>query len=291
MTTRPLRTIAGGFRRLLIFTGADRMIPLCSRGASTRSVWAHLVPSHQLYSQPTIRQLTSQGIRFELDVSDYMEWCTYFGLAIEPREALWKLVKPDATVVDVGVNIGETLMNIARLVGEGGRVFGFEVNPRTLKKCQRNLSLNAFRNIALHGVGLGRSPGRLRIFSPSLRNSGGDRLRDLGEDAGGAARTVAVTTLDAFATEHGLAHVDLIKIDVEGFEMNVIAGALETLRRDHPVLFVELDDANLREQGSSAASLVAFLESLAYSVTSAETELPVSSRDDLSSSHFDIICT
>ena len=97
-------------------------------------------------------------------------------------------------------------------------------------------------------------------------------------------------SLDSFIEERGLPRVDLIKIDVEGYELHVLQGARETLARLRPVMFIEVSNFNLCEQGTSAQELIAFLEAAGYLLEDAETRRSVCSTDDLGDCFFDVIC-
>jgi FkbM family methyltransferase len=283
--------VAEGVRRSLIRTGFDSLLARTTLHVSPRSLRGRLVPRHWLYPSPTLKAIDRDGIRFELDVSDYMEWCAYFGLATEPRTTLYSLAKPGQVILDVGTNVGETLLNFAKAAGDHGKVYGFEINPRTYHKCLRNIGLNPFRNIELVDVGLGHEEARLQMLSPSPRNSGGDRITaGPAPAASSSSTTVRVTTLDGFVRERRINRIDLIKIDIEGFEMKALKGAEQALRTFKPTLFVELGDANLKEQGSSSRELVAFLEPFGYRIRHALTDSTVRSSDPLDGSHFDIIC-
>jgi hypothetical protein len=101
---------------------------------------------------------------------------------------------------------------------------------------------------------------------------------------------VEIDTLDHFAEEQKLSRNGLIKIDVEGFEMEVLKGAAETLRRFRPKLFVEMDDRNLQEQGSGAKELIAFLKGAGYRITNSVTAEEIHTADHRDNCHIDIIC-
>jgi FkbM family methyltransferase len=195
-------------------------------------------------------------------------------------------VGPGEVAIDVGTNIGEVLLNFARQVGPQGQVFGMEINPRTYQRCLRNIALNPFRNVELCDVGLGRQEGELFLSRPDQRNSGADRVVS---DPASQGTRVKLTTLDKFVKERGLARLDVVKIDVEGFEMNVLQGAEASLRRFHPRLFIELDDGNLRQQGSSAQELVGWLMGLGYALVHAGQGTPVLAGQSFEGCHFDII--
>jgi FkbM family methyltransferase len=286
MNRMVLKRAAGAVRRALVRSGADRILAELTVGAPVRSLRARLAPGHLLYEPPTFRTVVRNGIRFELDLSDYMQWCAYFGIAIEPRRALYALVQPGQIAIDVGANVGEVLLNFARLVGNEGKAIGLEINPRTYRRCLHNIAINSFRNVQVFDLGLGREKGRLVLGRPTARNSGGDRIA-AGPDRDGIP--VTVTTLDDFVRDLGIERVDVLKVDVEGFEMNVLRGAEATVTRFKPRMFVEIDDDNLRQQESSARELVGWLERFGYEITHAEQSVRVRSSDPFEGRHFDVI--
>jgi FkbM family methyltransferase len=230
-----------------------------------------------------------RGIEYELDISDFMEWVVYFGIATEPRDKLYALASKGDTVLDVGANIGECALNFARRVGPEGRVLAFEPGPGTRAKLQRNIDLNpSTKNIEIVALGLGDEEATLQLSAPSPHNRGGNRIleRPVGEHV-----AVRVVRLDDFVAERGLTRLDVLKIDVEGFEVRVLRGAARTLERFHPKLFIEVSEENLRGSGTSGRELLGILEDLGYSLRSAEDDLPVSPNDRLEGRHFDVIAT
>jgi FkbM family methyltransferase len=173
------------------------------------------------------------------------------------------------------------------LVGPGGRAIGFEPNPATLAKCRRNLSFNDYPNVELHAEALGRQPGTVAFGRPAPTNAGADRVMPTGP----ATIDVRVTTLDQLLEEKPVDRLDLVKIDVEGFDLNVLRGGERTIARYRPTVFVELSDSNLREQGDGAVGLVRWLEDRDYLVEDAVTRTPVRSTDELSGCFRDVIAT
>ena len=274
-----LHKTANAVRKGLILTGADRL-------AANGRLWSKLRPDNSHYPSPTVREAMLDGIRFRLDLSDYMQWSAYFGVERELREKLYGLAAPGNVAIDIGTNIGEVLLNLASRVGPTGRAIGFEPNPDTRERCLQNLALNPGLPAVVHSIALGDAEGELSLGRPCLSNSGGDRI--MGDGQG--TIPVRVTTLDRFAEAEGIGHVDLIKIDVEGFEMHVLRGGEQVIRRDRPVLFIELSDENLRAQDGSAAELVEWLERQDYSVAHAGNGRPVASTNELGDCFFDIIC-
>ncbi|MBX3192224.1 MAG: FkbM family methyltransferase [Labilithrix sp.] len=286
----PLRTrVLNVFRAPLRGRTLDGLLSYATRGKMPTSLWARVPPSHILYARPSARRAVRAGIVYDLDISDFMEWVIYYGIATEPRDKLYGLASAGDTVLDVGANVGECALNFSRRVGPTGRVLAFEPGPSVRAKLERNVSLNGFAtNIDIMALGLGDAPATLQLCEPSPHNRGGNRIleRPVGEHV-----AIRVVRLDDFVAEHGLERVDLVKIDVEGFEVRALRGARQTLERFRPTLFVEVSEENLRGSGTSARELVGFLAELGYALRSADDGATVTPDDRFEGRHFDVIAT
>lgn len=276
-----LRQIARAIRRSLIITRLDR--PLAAAGWPLPRI---LQPKADDYRHPTFHRTTRRGITFDLDLSDYVQWLTFSGVENQQREILLKLAQEGDVALDIGSNIGDTLLGFAARVGAGGQAIGFEANPETLARCRANLSLNAFPHASVEGFGLGESEGEMSFGRAALGNSGADRFLP----HGGGDIALTIVRLDNYVKRKGLDRIDLIKIDVEGFELNVLRGAVETIERFRPILFIELCHRNLAEQGDSAAGMVRWLEERGYDIREALSGEPVASSDPLDNVFADILC-
>lgn len=253
---------------------------------SVGGVFAKIAPNNYQYPKNSYRTCERGGIRYRLDISDYGQYCLYFTVDKEPREKLYTLVKDGTTVIDVGTNIGETLLNFARLNTEGKNI-GFEPVPATYEKAKQNVELNSFNNIVLVNMGLSDVEETLAFNETNAFHSGGIFLSR--DREGGGGRAVRVTRLDDFVSENEIEDVSLIKVDVEGFEMNVLKGAQETLSKFKPTLFVEVNNRFLTRQSSSAAELLDFLAARGYAIEYAENGESVNMNSDFEGKHFDII--
>ena len=250
--------------------------------------FAKAAPNNYQYPKGTMRVCERNGIRYALDISDYMQYCIYFGIKIEPREVLYDLVENQTTVIDVGTNIGETLLNFAKLNHDGLNI-GFEPVPYLFDAASRNISLNNFPNVRLENLALSDMQADLVYNIVNDNNSGGIYLSTSSE-AVNSTRKVAVTTLDEYVSTNNLENISLLKIDVEGFEIKVLKGACKTIENFKPAIFVEVDNTFLKRQNGSAAELAALLESYGYDLVNAETGEPVSSGQNFEGRHFDAIC-
>ena len=285
--SRIRRVAVDGLHAMFRLPFLESALTRFTTGKEAQALSARLAPSNTSYRSPSYRFVRRDGIQYRLDISDYTDWIVYWGTNTERPTRLFELAFEGAVVVDIGTNLGEASLNLAKRVGPTGKVFGFEPDPVSFAKLSYNLSLNPFGNVVPTNVALGDAPGLLTMKVACSRNRGANRIT---RDAGGAEHfTVKVDTLDRFIAGAGIARCDLIKIDVEGFEISVLRGARETLNRFRPMLFIEISDPNQREQGSSAAALVSNIESEGYDVFDATTEANLHGQS-LVGHHDDAVC-
>ncbi|MFM7079569.1 MAG: FkbM family methyltransferase, partial [Bacteroidota bacterium] len=186
----------------------------------------------------------------------------------------------------IGANIGQTALEFAKLSGKGSIVLAFEPHPGNFAAAKTNMALNDFSNIKLLNIGLGSNKTKLPITTCD-HNSGSNKIAS---ESNSNTTVVDIEKLDDILEIKNLTKVDLIKIDVEGFEMEVLKGAELTIRKFNPILFIELDDNNLKNQKSSANELVIFLKNLNFLIMDSETEQVISETTNFENCHFDIIC-
>ncbi|MFK8036859.1 MAG: FkbM family methyltransferase [Crocinitomicaceae bacterium] len=145
---------------------------------------------------------------------------------------LQDFLEPDDTFVDAGANIGFLSLVAAKAVGELGHVHAFEPFPSTFEILERNKSLNNFNRIVTYPFALGNETCSKEIYTEN-ENRGGASLVNHISDSG---TTIDIKRLDdlEFRTP-----IKVLKIDVEGFEFEVLKGAEETIRKDMPKLIIE----------------------------------------------------
>jgi len=157
--------------------------------------------------------------------------------------ALRQLVRPGDVVLDVGANIGELTTVMSRLVGPAGRVYAFEANPACLPRLRRVLRLSRVRNAVVVHAAVGEQDERpIRLYSDDRPNTSfkmSSRSPDwLEETRPGRVFEVRSLTLDRFCERRGL-RLALAKIDVEGFEREVLIGFHRQLEQTRPHLLLE----------------------------------------------------
>lgn len=280
------------FRRIFKIKPLENMLSKKTQNLSTESLLVRLIPPNYLYSKNSQRDVERRGIRYSLDVSDYVEHGVFFGYKDTATEQLISLAKDKKMIFDVGVNIGLTLLNFAK-VCPNGVIIGFEPDSKNFLKAKKNLKLNNFDNVTVINKGLGDKPAKMKLFRVNENNAGMNRVLSDSASKNNANlifNEVEIITLDNFIQEKDIAQIDLIKIDVEGFELKVLNGAEQLMRKHLPILFIELDDENLKAQNDSAQSLILFLEQFGYKIWRADNKKAVKSEDDFSHCHFDIVC-
>jgi FkbM family methyltransferase len=248
-------------------------------------IFAKLPANYYQYKKPTYRSAVIDGVHFHLDISDYMEWLLYFGIQTEPRDVLYKYASQCKFIFDVGGNFGETTLFMAKYAPEDAIVHVFEPDNYCFEKLKKNVSMNKFHNIILHNFGFGSEQGMYYLKSDNIHNRGANKIH-LNKDF---SPNVMIKRMDDFVQEMKIPRVDLIKIDVEGFEYHVLKGAECTIRKYKPILFIELNDKNLEYQGCTPEELIGFLKKHYGKIIRADNQVSVNSHMIFKNVHFDII--
>lgn len=179
---------------------------------------------------------------------------------------LLDLLDEGDAVVDVGAHIGTFTVPFARKVGPRGAVVALEAQRLVFQNLVANVFVNNLLNVTAHNVICGREAyflGLVEIPGGKARNSGGFRF---GTEGRGQRRWnhTRAEPLDALLI--GLPRLRLIKIDVEGFEQEVLAGARETVLRLRPLIHCEC------ENEGSMEFLLAFARDCGYRLLAASFE-------------------
>jgi FkbM family methyltransferase len=158
------------------------------------------------------------------------------------QQLFQQVVTKGMLVVEVGANIGAHTVELARMIGRSGQLHAFEPQRLVFQNLCANIALNQLTNVFAYQMALGESAGTILVppMDPSAGfNNGGEAL--VGVDAG---ESVPLSMLDML----DLPACHFIKADVEGMEVEVIKGALSTIERFRPLLFVENDRAERSEE-------------------------------------------
>jgi len=214
---------------------------------------------------PRYNKFTNKdGITFDLDISEYVQeaiFCFHY-YESEDIAIFRKFIHSDSIVFDVGANVGQYTLLADKLVGDEGAVYAFEPSPDVLGRLQNNLEGNHVRHTELVCKAVAASNG-VANFYPSNQSSNqgvGSLLPDRGDMRVSEAIEVEVITLDAFCDEKGIEKIDVLKIDVEGFDLDVLQGANKVLVRSPSiVVLAEVEPINLAQRGLTATDFLQFM--------------------------------
>lgn len=168
------------------------------------------------------------------------------------------------TVIDVGACLGDHTMSYAKMVGQFGIVVAVEPNPVAFECLEYNMRL--YPQVRTIECALGRRMSSGSLLPP-LNES--DNLGAMAVQPGNGS--LRFTSLDILAVF--LKRVDFIKIDAEGSEPEILAGAGETLKRFRPVLLIEVNRPVLARFGKTAEDIYGPLAALGYTVKPCEPHL------------------
>jgi FkbM family methyltransferase len=195
------------------------------------------------------------GNSMELDLSDFIQRQIFLG-TFEPQEtsSVSRYLRPGMTFVDVGANVGYyTALAAKKVAGGGGRVVAFEPSPYAFERLGRMVQANRLEHVTVVNAGLSDSSGKTKIY---LGAGSDNHSPTMVAHEGANATDVRIVTLDEEAERLGLKHLDLIKIDVEGHEPKVLAGAQRLLReRRIQAVLCEFNQVWLNQAGSSSQEL------------------------------------
>jgi FkbM family methyltransferase len=185
------------------------------------------------------RLTTKNGDVFEADLSSFLEWQLYaFGSFEEHFAELFRcLAGPGDRCIDIGANIGVHTVRLAKLVGPQGQVIAVEPDAGVARRTRHNLGINEVSNTTvIVAAATDQVCDELRLYRPSAADTNKGRASLLGHPyLTGEAATVPGVTIDSICD----GPVRLIKVDVEGHEAAVLAGAATTIDRDRPSVIFE----------------------------------------------------
>jgi FkbM family methyltransferase len=166
---------------------------------------------------------------------------------------LRQLVHEGDVVIEAGANIGSHTVGIARKAGPRGRVIAYEPQRLVFQHLCANISLNSLQNVECQRAAVGSSAGTIRV--PELPYDMENNFGGLELDSHAGSMETSVVTIDETFKYNRL---NLIKVDVEGWEADVIEGARQVIARFKPTLFVENDRLEKSE------ALIRLIRSMEY---------------------------
>ena len=169
------------------------------------------------------------------------------------KDELLNIIPVDGTLYDIGANIGMFTVYIA-MKREDVSIIGFE--PEELAYKCLSLTLNSLgrKNISVFNKGVGSSFEDKKLYKSSINDGGHSFHEDHSKnELNGEIRDfkiASIINLDEFVQSKNLSMPDAIKIDVEGFELEVLKGSINTIRQNRPAMLIECSNTDLSSKGS-----------------------------------------
>jgi len=214
-------------------------------------------------------KLELDGIEAKFSVSSFQELRaveTTFGKNYKAEDKilglLLKRLEKGDVAYDVGASIGIHSVFMARRVGNGGRVVAFEPEVNSCKRLQNNIHINGLNNVMVFNIGLGNRVCEGRLHND--RDVGLGAVRIVENDMGANGPQVSIVPGDQLVEEHSLPLPKAVKVDVEGYEYEVINGLRKTLANDECQMICCEIHPNLLPEGTSPATVLELLARLGF---------------------------
>lgn len=226
------------------------------------------------------------GIKIRLDLYEWVSQLMFIWGEIE-RDAtacFRELLKPGMVFIDIGANIGYYSLIASKLVGPSGKVFAFEPWSRNINILKENIKLNSISNITIVPKALSNAGSDdVKIFLPKEDNCGMASLVKINDEyySGDFERTSAVTFAD-FLESYKPGRIDVVKIDVEGSEMNVLKGMAGSLadKNFNPVILIELIDFTLSQFSTSVKDVIDYMAGFGFKAYKINSSAKITEKND-----------
>jgi FkbM family methyltransferase len=229
-----------------------------------RFIWTYF---HNQTLDIPFRMDWHKGLTVQIYLGNDSSLPLFIGGCVEPNEFAFldSVLKEGMVFVDGGANEGLYSLFAARCVGPSGRVFSFEPSQREFHRLNCNIRLNNLKNVQAIPAALSDATGETELHIACSHHSGHNTLGKFAHPVPLLRNeSVSTQTLDGFAMDTGLTHLDFVKLDVEGAEVRVLEGSRRVLRQMRPMILFEASDDALTGQGSRLSDLLEFLRSQDY---------------------------
>lgn len=219
------------------------------------------------FSEYSVEDTSEQG-KFYIDITDDTVKGSIKdkkGWEVHLLKEIQTHCKPGSIAMDIGAHIGTHTIPMSKYVGRSGQVYAFEPNKKIYRELCYNLETNGVSNVIPVRAAVGNSNEIIAMNTPNKTNEGNTLVVSANDvNNTNAAFSIRLDDLN-------LNNVSFMKIDVEGYEANVIQGAKETILRNKPVILIEIWDKNGQEVNKITGvdlreKSINLLKSLNYSV-------------------------
>lgn len=188
----------------------------------------------------------------------------YWGQDQGDLRFLWKVLKPGETFLDVGAFHGVYSVVAGKRVTNRGSVIAFEPSPRDCRRLGLHLAWNGIRSARVEPYAVSSEASETSFFQVVSGDPTRNGLKPPASDDSVARITVKSISLDQYVAKAVLARVDVMKLDVEGGELEVLRGAADLFEKFRPILICEVLDQTTRVWGYPAREIISLLADVGY---------------------------
>jgi FkbM family methyltransferase len=208
------------------------------------------------------------GLWMRLDVRDLLQRKILLKGEFDPdcTKFILSSLAPGSVFLDIGAHAGYYTLMAAQLVGSEGRVLCVEPNPAMVKQLRENVERSSLSNVAIVEAACTASCETRMLYVPDFPLS---VKCSLACESAGTSQCVEVScvTADLLCQQHGVTRIDMMKIDVEGAEMHVLAGMVGILSNMRPKIAIELRAGLLKNFSATVDDAIDFLQRFGYAVS------------------------
>jgi len=255
-------------------------------GRRVSSFWCRLIPPEYLYPKNSYRVIKINGVTYKLDISNVVDHAAFWGFQDKATSFFLSQLRKGYTIFDVGANIGIISVTAA---GQSKQVVSIEPDKTNFARLIENLRLNNISNVTTLNIGLGSRKEVKKLYKVVESNPGMNRIMD--EELDVPYNEIQIETLDSVAQSLGISKIDIIKIDTEGYEMNILKGSNYCIDKFKPAMMLEVDNSLLQTQSSSAVELLGFIKEKGYNIYDITNGKTINNLDGRIPSHFDVWCS
>lgn len=184
----------------------------------------------------------------------------YWGHDMPELQFLWHALTPGMTFFDVGSFHGIYALVAAKRLGHQGQVVAFEPSPAERRRLELHLRMNGFRSVRVEPCALGSASSKSEFFAVVRGDMTRGGLRPPASPDAVKPLAVEVVSLDQYVLNRSMDRIDVMKLDVEGGELDVFRGATRVLTEMRPMIICEVLDLATRAWGYEAKEIVTMLE-------------------------------
>lgn len=285
---------------IAIITKIDCMI---AKLGETRFPYLNrFIPERYRYKIDEQKNITRKGVNYQAWLSDEIDWqifSNYNDFIIETVIQVFDAADY-LVVLDIGANCGRFSLELALKLKNLNRlykIYAFEPNPSVYKRLVYNLGLNKniSQNIILKNIGVGDKNKTVELQAPFRNRGAGSMVRNY-QNEPAEKFSVEIISIDDFVENNRIAQVDLIKIDIEGYEPLALKGAEKTIAKFFPTIFIEIILANSLDNGFPEDYIYYFFKNKGYHLYLIDEETQslidvINIEDFISRPSFNLLCS